>query len=132
MAYLRQPDGNTASRSRLWVQKAARLSTPRAIPLHSEKRFGMNYPNPGTGFLAGECPGGITTVEGVPAQAEVRVLWRGPVGHPSDGILVAKTQSAPDGTWRVDGQDPALKFDVVGRKDGFNDVIMADVSPAVD
>lgn len=131
MAYLRQPDGNTASRSRPWVQKAVRLSTPRAIPLHSEKRFGMNYPNPGTGFLAGEFPGGTTTVEGVPAQAEVRVLWRGPVGHPSDGILVTKTQSAPDGTWRVDGLNPSLRYDVVGRKDGFNDVIVSNVQPVV-
>lgn len=130
MAYLRQPDGNTASRSRPWTQKAVRLSN-LIHPPHSEKRFGTNYPTPGTGFLAGEFPGGATMVEGVPTQAEVRVLWRGPVGHPSDGTLVAKTQSAPNGTWRVDGLNPNLRYDVVGRKDGFNDVIVSNVQPVV-
>lgn len=85
----------------------------------------------GTGYLAGELPGGATMVEGVPTQAEVRVLWRGPAGHPSDGVLVAKTQSAPDGTWRVDGLNPNLRYDVVGRKDGFNDVIVSNVHPVV-
>lgn len=94
--------------------------------------FGMPPVIPrGTGFLAGEFPGGITTLEGVPTQAEVRVLWRGPAGHPSDGVLVAKTQSAPDGTWRVGGLNPSLRYDVVGRKDGFNDVIVSNVHPVV-
>jgi hypothetical protein len=45
--------------------------------------------------------------------------------------LVAKTQSAPDGTWRVDGLNPNLRYDVVGRKDGFNDVIVSNVQPVV-
>ena len=131
MAYLRQPDGNTASLARLWVQKAVRLSSPRATPLHAEKRFGMSYPEPGTGFLAGEFPGGVTTVDGVPTHAEVRVLWRGPQGHPADGVLVATTQSAPDGTWRVEGLNTDARYDVVGRKDGFNDVIVSNVQPVV-
>ena len=90
-----------------------------------------NYPTAGTGFLAGEFPRGITTLEGAPTQAEVRVLWRGPAGHPSDGVLVAKAQSASDGTWRVDGLSPDLRYDVVGRKDGFNDVIVSNVQPVV-
>lgn len=88
-------------------------------------------PMGGAGYLSGEFPGGTTTVEGVPTQAEVRVLWRGPAGHPSDGVLVAKTQSAPDGTWRVGGLNPNLRYDVVGRKDGFNDVIASNVQPVV-
>ena len=128
MAYLRQPDGNTASRSRPWLQKVVRLSN-LTHPLHSEKRFGTNYPTPGTGFLAGEFPGGAATVEGVPTQAEVRVLWRGPAGHAADGVLVSKTQSAPDGTWRVEGLNPNLRYDVVGRLEGRNDVIASNVQP---
>ena len=85
----------------------------------------------GTGYLSGEFPGGTTTVEGAPTQAEVRVLWRGPAGHPSHGVLVAKTHSAPDGTWLVVGLNPTLRYDVVGRKDGFNDVIVSNVQPVV-
>lgn len=86
----------------------------------------------GAGYLAGTFPGGITTVDGVPVTATVRVLYRPGVGLPGDGVVVKQVQSADDGTWRVDGLDPALKFDVVGRKNGFNDVIMANVSPAVE
>lgn len=86
-------------------------------------------PSPGPGFLAGQFPDGITTVESVPTTATVRVLYRPASGALGDGVVVAEVQSAPDGTWVVHGLDPALKFDVVGRKNGFNDVIMADISP---
>lgn len=86
----------------------------------------------GSGYLAGTFPGGITTVDGVPTPATVRVLYRPASGQPGDGALVAEVQSAADGSWRVDGLDPALKFDVVGRKAWFNDVIMSNVSPKVD
>ena len=127
MAYLGLR-ASTASAARL-SGRGVTLKAVRA--LHSERRFGTNYPTTGTGFLAGEFPSGTTTVEGVPTQAEVRVLWRGPAGHPSDGVLVAKTQSAPDGTWRVDGLNPDLRYDVVGRKGGFNDVIVSNVQPVV-
>ena len=89
-----------------------------------------NLPPSGNGYLAGEFPDGITTVEGVPQTATVRVLYRPVNGAPSDGIVVAEVVSAPDGTWRVDGVNPGLKFDVVGRKSGHNDVIVANVSPS--
>lgn len=69
--------------------------------------------------------------EWVLTAATVRVLYRPDSGEPGDGAVVAETQSAPDGTWRVDGLNPALKYDVVGRKSGHNDVIMANVSPEV-
>lgn len=86
----------------------------------------------GSGYLAGEFPEGITTVEGVPVSAEIKVLYRDQSGGAYDGFVVAKTLSAPDGTWRVDGLNPALRYDVVGRKNGHNDVIMANVSPEVE
>lgn len=84
---------------------------------------------PGAGYLAGNDPGGLTTVENVPVSATVRVLLRTASGHPGDGVLVAQVQSASDGTWLVTGLDPALKYDVVGRYAGRNDVIAANVSP---
>lgn len=83
----------------------------------------------GPGYLAGAFPGGITTVKGIPTSATVRVLYRPEEGTLGDGVLVAQVQSAPDGTWRVDGLDPALKFDVIGRKQGFRDVILPGLSP---
>lgn len=89
-------------------------------------------PAGGAGYLAGEFPDGITTVEGVPVAATVRILYRPESGEPGDGTVVAEVKSAPDGTWRVDGLDPSLKFDVVGRKAGHNDVIMANVTPEVE
>ena len=83
----------------------------------------------GPGYLAGEFPGGITTVEGAPVSATVRVHYRPAEGYLGDGELVAQVQSAPDGTWRVDNLNPALTFDVIGRLAGYNDVIVAGVKP---
>lgn len=86
-------------------------------------------PRNGLGYLAGEFPGGLTTVEGVPVTATVRVHYRPAEGSVGDGTLVAQVQSAADGTWRVDNLDPSLTFDVIGRLDGYNDVIVAGVKP---
>lgn len=87
-------------------------------------------PTPGPGFLAGEFPGGITTIRGVPTTATIRVHYRPDAsGAPGDGVLVAEVQSAADGTWRVDNLDPTLKFDVIGRKQGFRDVILPGLNP---
>lgn len=86
----------------------------------------------GNGYLAGEAPTGLTKVDGVPSSATIRVLLRTERGHPSDGCIVAETQSNQDGTWRVDGLNQNLRYDVVGRSEGFNDVIVANVQPELD
>ncbi|ASA16424.1 hypothetical protein MMK57_003735 [Pseudomonas aeruginosa] len=93
---------------------------------------GRDLPPGGNGYLAGEFPSGITTVGGAPVAATVRVLYRSAGGALGDGVLVAEVQSVADGTWRVDGLNPSLRYDVVGRKSGFNDTIMANVAPAVE
>lgn len=85
----------------------------------------------GAGYLAGSFPNGITTVEGVPVSAQVRVLLRMPSGDLGDGQVVAFTTSAADGTWNVSGLDPNLRYDVIARKAGQNDVIASNVAPAV-
>lgn len=104
-----------------WKNSGPRLSRNRVIRLIAG----------GNGYLAGEFPDGVTTVEGVPVGAEVRVLLRS--SDPAiDGSVIDKVKSAPDGTWRADNLSPNLRYDVVGRKDGFNDVIMANVAPEVD
>lgn len=100
------------------MTNAARIQSP------SQRK-----PFRGEGYLAGAYPSGVTTVDGVPQSVEVRVIWRGETDHRSDGTVVKKTMSAPDGTWRVDGLDTSLRYDVIGRKGGFNDVIVSNVHP---
>lgn len=85
----------------------------------------------GAGRLAGEFPDGITTVEGVPVSAEVRILLRRVTGQAGDGAIVAVVQSAADGTWEVTGLPMGFKYDVVARLAGQNDVIMSDITPMV-
>lgn len=89
-------------------------------------------PTGGLGYIAGTYPGGITTLNGVPVAATVRVIYRGDSQRFTDGYVVAEVQSAPDGTYRVDNLNPALRYDVIGRLDGQNDVIAANVQPKVD
>lgn len=103
-------------------------------PLTRVRRFmaGMAYRAPsGHGFLAGSFPDGITMVEGVPNAALIRVLLRSAPGSTSDGVIVAQVESAPDGTWLVEGLNHNLKYDVVCRHEGYNDMILSNVSPAL-
>lgn len=86
-------------------------------------------PAPGPGYLAGTFPDGITSVLGTPETATIRVIYRPAAGAPGDGAVVAEVTSAADGTWRVDNLDPALRYDVICRKEGYNDLIWANVSP---
>lgn len=100
--------------------------------LYKKPRFGASLARRvknfhGTGYLAGDYPVGTTKVEGVPSVVEIRVLWRG-YGD-DDGCLVAKTMSDHTGTWRVGNLNTSLRYDVVARKDGFNDLIMSNVTP---
>lgn len=82
----------------------------------------------GDGRLAGDFPDGITKKEGVPHPAEVRVLLRTSAVE-FNGALVKTVRSAADGTWEVTGLNPALKYDVVSRLAGYNDLILSQVSP---
>lgn len=81
----------------------------------------------GAGYLAGEFPDGLTTVDGVPTESEVRALLR--TEGFFDGFVVGTTESRQDGTWVITGLNPDLTFDVVARKEGFNDVIVSRVRP---
>lgn len=85
----------------------------------------------GLGFFGGTFPDGLTTINGAPVAAVVRVLLRTPIQGYGDGSVIASTQSAPDGTWLIEGLHTHLKYDVVSRYAGKNDVIMSNVSPAL-
>lgn len=81
----------------------------------------------GNGYIAGVAPG-LLTVGGAPASRRVRVFER------ITGRLVAETVSAADGTYRVDGLNPDLRYMVVGidYERRYNAAIMDNIAPAVD
>ena len=109
-----------------------------ADPIKPEAAIGFireyeefKLPLNGLGFFGGTFPDGITTIAGKPISALIRVVLRTPVKGYGDGALVATTQSLEDGTWRIEGIPTHLKYDVIARYDGENDVIMSNVSPAL-
>jgi hypothetical protein len=87
-----------------------------------------SLPQGGAGYLAGEAPDGLAQAGGIPAEAEIRVHFRNP-GRALDGTLVKTTRAAADGTWRVEGLNPDSRYDVIGRLEDYNDVIVSNVAP---
>lgn len=83
----------------------------------------------GPGQLAGIVPN-ITSILGVPTSAEIRVLYRPDGGGVADGEVIASVTSGVDGAWSVDNLDPSLMVDVICRKDGYNDLVWSQASPA--
>jgi hypothetical protein len=121
-----------------WTETRFPLADSAFIPMTQEvssfvsARLSVPFPKGGDGYLAGELPDGLTTLEDAPTVARVRVLYRsGGEKYTLKGALVGETESAPNGTWRVDGLNPAYRYDVVGSLAGYNDVIMADVQPVI-
>jgi hypothetical protein len=79
----------------------------------------------GLGYIAGESPG-LVTVNSVPSERAVEVR------HRATRMTVDVVISNPDGTYRINGLDPAQEFDVIGRDYSatYNDVIVSRVKPA--
>ena len=104
-----------------------------------EGRYGLFYPAhilprfrlDGVGYFKSTFPEHITSVDGVPVSAEVRVLLRNHPNKDYDMLVVAKVQSANDGTWEIHGLNPNFKYDVIARYTGYNDLIMSDLTPKV-
>lgn len=95
-------------------------------------RLEVCAPLPGAGYLAGEFPDGLTTVEGAPVSAAVLVRYRAAVpGAFGDGALVGMTQSAPDGTWLVPGLNASLRYNVEARHVDHNDAMVSGVQPVI-
>lgn len=78
----------------------------------------------GPGFVAGIAPG-IVTVNGAAGDREVELR------HRLSRMVVAKTFSESDGTYRFDGILPGEEYDVIGRDYArvYNDAIVAYVLP---
>lgn len=88
-------------------------------PFFSRARYG------GLGYIAGEAPDGLVTVNTAPSRREVEVR------HRMTRAVVATTFSNADGTYRINDLDPNEEFDVMGRDYAgtYNDVIVSRVKP---
>lgn len=96
-----------------------------ALDLNEHER-----PEGGNGLLSGSFPLSLITQGGnLPSQANIRILYRPEQGASGDGYVVATTTCNADGTWQVSGLNENLKFDIVARIPGFNDVLISDVQP---
>lgn len=85
----------------------------------------------GSGHFAGKLPIGLTTETGVPTKATVRCIVRDNGTWPNfDSIVCKEVESNEDGTWLITGVDETLRYDIIGRKDGYNDVIISNVKPS--
>lgn len=86
---------------------------------YSRSRFG------GAGYIAGEAPDGLLTVNTAPARREIEVR------HRITRVVVATTFSNSDGTYRISDLDPNEEFDVIARDYAgtYNDVIVSRVKP---
>lgn len=80
-------------------------------------------PPTGSAILSGKLSGPI------PLNATVRILYRPDADALGDGVLVAMAPVDATGSWQVSGLKADLKYDVVARREGYNDVITANVSP---
>lgn len=113
------------------VDVASVLSPMRPIPA-GVPRFGAAlgpvFRGNGTGSFAGAFPDGVTSQDGVPTSAEVLVRVRAP-GTSFDGVVVARTVSAPSGEWLIENMPDDGVFDVVARKAGECDVVKSGVRP---
>ena len=95
---------------------------------------GLVYPHERTsvGYLAGDHPSGLTQVDGAPASAKIRIFLRSGFGKVGDGALITTKTSNVDGTWRVSGLNPLLKYDVICQYAGYNDLIWTNVTPEIE
>ena len=113
------------------VDVASVLSPMRPIPA-GVPRFGAAigpvFRGDGAGSFAGAFPDGVTSVEGVPASAEVIIRARAP-GTALDGVEVARAVSSSAGEWLVPSMPETGEFDVVARKEGECDVVKSSVAP---
>ncbi len=90
------------------------------MSLNLRTGFGSGY-----GYIAGEAPDGIVTLDNVPGRAEIDLLRR------SDHAWLRRLISRDDGTYRFNGIPLGIDYDIIGRDmtDTWGDVIVSRVQP---
>lgn len=79
----------------------------------------------GLGYIAGEAPDGIVTLDNVPGCAEIDLFRR------SDRVWLRRQVSADDGSYLFDGIPLDVEYDIIGRDitNTWGDVIVGRVRP---
>ena len=82
-------------------------------------------PVPGYGYIAGEAPTGIVSIDNVPGTAIIDLLTR------SDHKWVRRQVSAGDGTYRFTGLPLGVQYDLIGIDVAavWGDVIVSRIEP---
>lgn len=79
----------------------------------------------GQGYLAGASPSGLAEVSGSPSSGVAIEAWTGGIKIPVTAV------SSGGGTWIIDGLNPTLTYDVVGRFTGYDAEIYSGVTPSL-
>lgn len=114
---------------------SSNIYTADAVYVRIERNAGSQqdllFAKYGNCYLGGDFPDGIVTVEGVPSEADIRVILRSddPI---FSGALIAQAEAASSGSWKVQGLQPGIAFDVVGRHADHNDKMVANVEAVID
>ena len=80
----------------------------------------------GQGYLQGQYPDSVALKGTQPVQATIRVVLRSNDG-PGDGQLIATTTAQANGSWKIEGLNPNLSYDIIARLQGSQDVIIPGV-----
>ena len=83
----------------------------------------------GDGALSGDFPNGIVTDDNVPTVSDITVSLRLPDCILKDDLVIARTQSSQDGTWKITGLNKSLRFNVIAKKSMRNHVIASNITP---
>lgn len=85
----------------------------------------------GEGYLGGDFPDGIVTIDGVPSSAdmEIRLKSEDPI---LDNSLVATAKASQAGTWKVPGVSTEQQFNVIAKHEGEQDVYIPGVIAETD
>ena len=97
----------------------------------TDTRQELSFALQGESFLGGQYPDSSIKAEGTPSDADVFVKIKDRSSL-FDGHTVAKLHSDVSGEWKISGLSDDMVFDVVGRKEGFNDVIVSGVTAELD
>lgn len=101
------------------------------IERSDSSEYDLLFARYGSSYLGGDAPDGIVKDDGVPTEADIRILYRS--DNPIlGGVLIDKTISRQSGEWQVLGLQPNVQFDVVARKQNRKDSMVSDVTSLVD
>lgn len=112
-----------------WV-KDIKYQKPYIIEIRGTNKS-VNILPDGVGYLGGDYPDGVVTVDGVPTDADIEVRLKNQ--NPTlNGTLIASTKASQSGTWKIPNIDMSETFDIIARKEGEQPICVSDVQGEID